>query len=673
MNEFILPALGHLIEPLNIFLMVVGLVGGIIVGALPGLTATMGVALMVPMTFQMDATSGLIMLGAIYIGAIYGGSNSACLICAPGTPSSVATTWDGWPLSRSGKADVALYASLQSSAFGGLVGALFLLFAAKPLALFALNFQGPESFWLCLFGLSTIAVMSSGNMLKGLLSAAIGLLISAIGLDPIEGTSRFTFNYPPLIQGIAVIPAMIGLFSFSQVLVLVASRREYVAEFNPKPGVFTRVAKDLFARCKRILLVSSGIGAVVGMLPGAGGEIASIIAYNEAKRWDKKPERFGTGVIDGVAASESSNNAVIGGSLIPMLTLGIPGSAVAAVILGALLAKGIQPGFKVFTDTGDLAYTFMLSQVVGNLLLIPIGYVLARIMARLLNIKLNFVAVTIVVLSVIGSYAISNSVLDIWVVLIFGIVGFFGGRIGFDTGAMALGIILGPMIEENLGKCVDLSRATGSLTSVLFGSTTSLVLIALTIISCLTPLILAKRKKIQTACEEKDELQNIAEKKITPAQAEVTPQTSGRADLISGVICMLMAAIFYFEGRDIEGVGGLFPMGLQVFLGVGGFLLVGLAIKKSFSSVKDNFTENLPRISVILAAAVVYVALVNVLGFFASSFLFMVFASYYLGDQTKTIIQRLSTSVMVALIVCGLVWTTFSYLLNVPTPDGWLF
>ena len=666
MNEFILPALGHLIEPLNIFLMVIGLAGGIIVGALPGLTATMGVALMVPMTFSMNATSGLIMLGAIYIGAIYGGSNSACLICTPGTPSSVATTWDGWPLSKAGKADTALYVSLLSSAFGGLIGALFLLFAAKPMAMFALNFQGPESFWLCIFGLSTIAVMSTGNMLKGLLSGALGLLISTIGLDPIEGTSRFTFGFYPLVQGVEVIPAMIGLFSFSQVLVLIASNRDYIAAFNPRPGTFTKVVKDLWSNCKRVLLVSSGIGTVVGMLPGAGGEIASIIAYNEAKRWDKNPERFGTGVIEGVAASESSNNAVIGGSLIPMLTLGIPGSAVAAVILGALLAKGIQPGFKIFTETGDLAYTFMLSQVFGNLMLIPIGYFMAKGIAKLLNVKLNFVAITIVVLSVIGSYAIRNSLLDVWIVLIFGLIGFFGGRIGLDTGAMALGIILGPMIEENLGKSVDLSRATGSLSSVFLGSNTVIFLILLTAVSCMTPFFLARRKA-RSACE--------TDEKGAPVQVveAATSQTCGRSDIISALFCFVVAAIFYWHGRELDGVGGLFPRGLQVFLTLGGLILLGLGIKKGGKGVDDGFAATLPRVLSMLIAAVAYMALINVLGFFVSSFLFMAITAWYLGDPAKPFVKRFGVGVICGFVVCFAIWLTFVLLLSVPTPEGLLF
>lgn len=495
MTEFILPAIAHLFEPLNIFLMIVGLTGGIIVGAMPGLTATMGVALMVPATFAMDSTSGLIMLGAIYVGAIYGGSNSACLICTPGTPSSVATTFDGWPLCQAGRADIGLFTSLLSSSFGGIVGTLILLFLAAPLARFALKFGGPENFWLCIFGLSTIAVMSSGNVVKGLLAGAMGLLVSTVGLDPNEGVPRFTFGYYPLVQGIEVIPAMIGLFSFSQVLYLIGSHKPFLADYKPTPGALGVVCRTLITRCKIILLRSSIIGGLVGMLPGAGGEIASIIAYNESKRWDKHPERYGKGAIEGLASSESANNAVIGGALIPMLTLGIPGSAVAAVILGALLAKGIQPGFKVFTTTGDLAYTFIMSQFAVNLLMIPVGLVLARIMTRLLRVRLTFVAIAIVALSVIGAYAIRNSMLDVWLVIVFGFLGHFCVRVGLDTGAMALGIILGPMIEENLGKCVHLSRASGgSILTVFLQSPIAIILICCTLLSLITPFLLEWRR-----------------------------------------------------------------------------------------------------------------------------------------------------------------------------------
>ncbi len=496
MGEFFFSSLGHLIEPINIFLMIVGLTGGIIVGALPGLTATMGVALMVPITFVMNPITGLIMLGAIYCGAIYGGANSAILICTPGTPSSVATTFDGWPLCKQGKADEGLYASLISSSFGGIVGTIFLLFMAAPLARFAVKFGGPENFWLCLFGLSTIAVMSSDNMAKGMLSGALGLLISTIGIDPNSGIPRFTFGTYELVQGIQVIPAMIGLFSFSQVLYLMGSHKTHIADYNPRKGVFGEVFRRIFKSSKLNLVRSSSIGGIVGMLPGAGGEIASIIAYNQAKFWDKEPEKYGKGDVDGLVASESANNAVIGGALIPMLTLGIPGSAVAAVILGALMAHGIQPGFKIFTNSGELTYSFIYSQFAVNLLMIPVGYVLAKAMARMLNFKLTFVALGIVMLSVIGSYAINNSMLDVWVVVVFGFIGYIGGKFGMDTGAMALGIILGPMVEENLGKCFHLAVATdGGLLTVLTEGNISKVLIGAIILSIFTPLILERKKK----------------------------------------------------------------------------------------------------------------------------------------------------------------------------------
>ncbi len=510
MEQYFFSALGHLIEPTNIVLMVVGLIGGIFVGALPGLTATMGVALMVPITFAMNPISALIMLGAIYSGAIYGGANSAILICTPGTPSSVATTFDGWPMCKNGRADEGLYSSLISSAFGGIIGTFFLLFMAEPLARFAVKFGGPENFWLCLFGLSTIAVMSSDNIMKGVLSGALGILVATIGIDPNSGIPRFTFGTYELVQGIQVIPAMIGLFSFSQVLYLLGSDRNFIAEYNPRKGVFKKIFSHIFKKDKTNLVRSSAIGGVVGMLPGAGGEIASIIAYNQAKFWDKDPQKYGKGSVEGLVASESANNAVIGGALIPMLTLGIPGSAVAAVILGALMAHGIQPGFKIFENTGDLAYSFIYSLFVVNILMIPVGYFLARGMAKMLNIKLTYVAIGIVMLSVIGSYAINNSMLDIWVVLVFGFVGYFGTKVGMDTGAMALGIILGPMIEENLGKCMHLSVASdGGLFSVLTDGGINKFLIVGIILSFFTPMIIEKKKKKKQS-ESGEEQDNVS-------------------------------------------------------------------------------------------------------------------------------------------------------------------
>lgn len=493
MWEQMLAGLVNALTPVNLLVASLGITGGIIIGALPGLTATMGVALLVPLTFAMDPATGLVMLGAVYTGAIYGGANSAILINTPGTPSSVATTFDGWPLCRQGRADEALITSLFSSSFGGIVGTIFLAFVAVPLAIFSLRFGAPEFFWLCIFGLSTIAAMSMDNVMKGLISGAIGLLIATIGLDPMNGQPRFTFGSYSMVQGIEVIPAMIGLFSFSQVISLVGSREKFIADYNPTPGALSRTLSKIWRDCKMNISRSSLIGTVVGILPGAGGEIASIIAYNETKRWDKDPGKYGKGAIEGVVASESANNAVIGGSLIPMLTLGIPGSAVAAIIMGGLLAHGIAPGFKIFTENGDVAYTFIMSLIVANILMFIVGLALIKGTARVLNIPTSYIGVGVVVLSVIGSYAIRNSMLDVVMMIFFGLIGHFGGRIGLDTGAMALGLILGHIIEENLGKSMALAGADGSIWRVFFGSTISFILIVLTLASVMTPFFLKKR------------------------------------------------------------------------------------------------------------------------------------------------------------------------------------
>lgn len=655
MTEYFLPALLNICDPLNILLMIAGLTGGILIGALPGLSATMGVALMVPATFAMNPISGLIMLGAIYAGAIYGGANSAILICTPGTPSSVATTFDGWPLCQKGRADIGLYTSLLSSAFGGIVGTLFLLCFAASLARFALRFGGPETFWLCLFGLSTIAVMTPENMGKGILSGAAGILVSTVGLDPNTAVPRFTFGSYGLIQGIAVIPCMIGLFSFSQVLYLIGTDKSFIAEYHPQKGAFGRVFKYLCAHCKTILVRSSIIGTGVGMLPGAGGEIASIIAYNESKRWSKDPARYGKGCMEGVAASESANNAVIGGSLIPMLTLGIPGSAVAAVILGALLAHGIQPGFKIFTVTGDLAYTFIISQFAVNLLMIPVGFVLCRYMAKLLSIRLTLVAVGIVVLAYIGSYAISNSMTDLWLVFVFGLIGFFGGKVGLDTGAMALGVILGPMIEENLGKCFDLSRATeGGLWAVFSNGAINKVLMAALLLSLATPFLLKLRSR-----------------KTASLLPEVAPPR-WYIDCLAGIGFFAFAAVFYVQFDDFEGVSRIFPEALTTVLAGGGAYFILKGIWRRFRQGQAQPAEPVAwrKVALITGLSFVYALAIPMLGFLTSTVAFIFSATMILGQRDAGLAHLARTAAIYAVCFGAAVWMSFTWLLNVPTPAG---
>lgn len=493
--ELIISGLINSLSPYHILLMVLGVAGGIVIGTLPGLTATMAVALLVPITFVMEPSTGLVMLGAVWCGAIYGGANAAILLNVPGTPSSIATTFDGYPMTKKGDADKAMLASLIASAIGGIIGVIILLTLFAPLAQLSLKFGKPEYFWFCIFGLTTISAMSTGNVFKGLLGGFLGLLIGTIGIDPVAGIPRFTFGYKPLVQGIQLVPALIGFFAFSQMLTLMERDVKYIAKYKQRPNLLKSLLSEMYQKGRSIILRSSFLGTFIGILPGAGGPVASIIAYNEAKRWDKNPEKYGKGALEGIMASESSNNAVIGGSLIPMMGLGIPGCPAAAVVMGGLLAHGIIPGSKLLTESADVAYTFIMALIVANLIMLPVGYFLIKLVGNILNVPLYFVAPVILVLSTIGSYALRNSMLDVFVMVICGIIAYLLSKVDIDAGPLALGLVLGPIAEDALGVSLVIAQAKGSIMQLLFLRPVSIILIILSILSVFSPLILAQIKK----------------------------------------------------------------------------------------------------------------------------------------------------------------------------------
>lgn len=479
----------------HVFLITLGVAAGICVGALPGLTATMAVALLVPVTFGMTPEAGLVLLGGIWCGAIYGGSNAAILLNIPGTPSSVATTFDGYPLTKSGNADKALLGSLVASVVGGVVGVIILMCAFAPLARLSLRFGKQEYFWFCIFGLTTISAMSSKNIMKGLLGAALGLLLCTIGLDPIAGTPRFTFGSYTLLEGVQLVPALIGIFALSQMLTLMERDEKFIAEYRKTKNLVSYILRKIFLSCKTILVRSSILGAFVGMLPGAGGPVGSIIAYNEAVRWDKEPEKYGKGAIEGIVASESANNAVIGGALVPMMGLGIPGCPAAAVVMGGMLVHGIVPGSKLLIESGGIAYTFISSLIIANLVMLVVGYFMLRASAYILKVPARWIAPIILVLSVIGAYALRNSMADVYVMIGCGILSYLLSKVGVDPGPFSLGLVLGPIAEDALGVTLVIGQAKGSVLSVLFLRPISIVLIILSIISAVTPLLLSARKK----------------------------------------------------------------------------------------------------------------------------------------------------------------------------------
>ncbi len=491
MNPNIAPALLNLLVPSNLIFIIIGVGAGIIVGALPGLTATMAIALLVPFTFAMSPIKGLVLLGGIYTGAIYGGSFSAILINTPGTPSAIATTFDGYALTKKGEAYKAIVTATISSVIGGLIGVLFLIFLSPPLSKASLKFGPPEFFWLTVFGLTIIATLASKSILKGLIGGAFGLLISTIGIAPIEGSVRFTFNIISLQDGVGLIPALIGLFCIPEILIMISRREQHynIIPYRKQKHVVFNVTMKLLKR-PILLLRSAIIGTFIGIIPGAGGNIAGMVSYNEAVRASKHPKKFGRGIIEGVAASEASNNAEVSGSLIPLLTLGIPGAPPAAVLLGALLLQGMRPGAELFTVHGEVTYTFIFSLILSNILLLPMGIWSGKMISKLItHIPVPFLAPFILFLTIIGSYSINNNMFDVYVMLFFGLLGFVGRRIGFDAGPIVLGIILGKICEQGLVQSILMGKASHSVIGIFFSSPISIILIFLTVISAAWPFL----------------------------------------------------------------------------------------------------------------------------------------------------------------------------------------
>jgi len=476
-------------QPQVFLLISIGVMGGILIGALPGLTATMSVALLIPMTFGMPPVLGLSMLMGIYVGGIYGGSIAAILIRTPGTPSSAATVLDGYPLAQKGQAGKALGMATIASFIGGIFSAIVLILLAPQLAKIALEFGPPEYFAMALFGLTIISSVS-GNALKGLIAGTVGMLLSTIGADPISGANRFTFDSMNLTSGIAFIPALIGLFAISEAMLQIEKMKKEVVDTQKVSGLFPSLQE--FKMCARTFLRGSILGTFIGIVPGTGAGIASWVTYNETKRASKTPEKFGTGHIEGIAATESANNAVTGGALVPLLTLGIPGDTVTAVLLGGLMIQGLAPGPMLFSKHPDVIAGLFAAIIVANFCMLIYGLIGVKLFAKVLNIPKKVLIPTIVILCFVGTYSINMSVFDLGVMLVFGVIGYFMQKYDFSPAAMCIALILGPIAEQNFR--LGLIMSDGS-PSIFFTSPISAVLIVLAVLSMLLPVI--KKKKLQ--------------------------------------------------------------------------------------------------------------------------------------------------------------------------------
>lgn len=475
--------------PINLLAMIAGVTIGIVIGCLPGLSAAMGVALLLPMTFSMNASTGLIMLGAIYCGAIFGGSISATLIHTPGTPASAATAIEGYQMTLKGQAGKALGVACIASFFGGLLSCISLYFFAPLLAQLAMKFGSPEYFWLSIFGLTIIAGVSSKSIIKGLISGAFGLLISTIGMDPMEGVKRFMFGQSSLYEGINVTCALIGLFSMSQALRLAEkaiTQRAKAQKFSDKMLPTKAEMKKIAPTIGRSWI----IGNLIGILPGAGASIACFMGYNSAKQFSKTKEQFGKGSIEGVAGSEAANNAVTGGSLIPMLTLGIPGESVTAVLMGGLIIQGLTPGPDLFIgETAKMTYTFFAGFVLTQFAMLGIGLLGCRVFAQIARLSDAILIPAVTILCVVGSFAIHQNLFDVVIMLIFGVIGYLTQKFDLNNAAIVLALILGPIGEKGLRRSLALS---GGDPSILFSTPLCWILIVLCVFGIFSPLLMNK-------------------------------------------------------------------------------------------------------------------------------------------------------------------------------------
>ncbi|MBA2666491.1 MAG: tripartite tricarboxylate transporter permease [Trueperaceae bacterium] len=483
-------ALGQLFVPYHLLIIVAGTTVGLFVGAMPGLSATMALAVLLPFTFAMQPLAGLIGLGSVYMGAIYGGAFSAILINAPGTPSSIATTFDGYPMAKAGRAREALIAATIASVFGGLFGVLALLLLAPPLAAFSLRFGPPEYFWVAVLGLTLIGSLSGGALLKGLLGGGLGVVISIVGVSPIGGESRFTYGFPALQGGVELIVALIGLFVIPELLVMAGTGVAALSRSSldsTRRGIFWPTVKTVLSMPGNILR-SVVIGQIVSIIPGAGGNIAGLLAYNEAKRASKHPEEFGKGSIEGLVASESSNNVTVAGSMVPLLTLGIPGAPPDALVLGAMLMHGLRPGAELFSVSGVLTYGFILSMGLSAIVMLPIGLLGGRLIYQaVVRIPPHFLVPTIATMAILGSYALRNSMTDVMIMLVLGIIGYVLKELGFHPAPIALGLILGPIAEMGFVQSMLMGSSLAYPPLKLVESPLSLILVALSVFAIVWP------------------------------------------------------------------------------------------------------------------------------------------------------------------------------------------
>ena len=486
-------------QPINLWYTFVGVFIGTIIGVLPGIGPSAGIALLIPVTYGMNPTSALIMMCGIYYGTKYGGSTTAILIRTPGEAASVMTSLDGYAMAQKGRAGAALAVSAIGSFIAGTIGVVALTLFALPLASMALKFGPAEYFCLMLFAMTAVSSLTGKSPAKGMLATILGLMIATIGIDLQSGQPRYTMGVAEFQDGVGFIVVVVGLFAMAEVFRGLEEVHKGTAPDMIKISGKLWLTKEEWQRSIGPIWRGGIIGFVIGVLPGAGGTIASIMSYTTEKRLSKHPEEFGKGAIEGVAGPESANNSDTAGALVPLLTLGVPGGGATAVLMGAFIMYGIQPGPLLFEKRPDLVWGLVDSMYIGNVMLLILNLPLIGLFVRLLYIPVAILYPLIVAISVIGTYAINGSMLDLYMILFFGVVGYVFDKVDIPVAPLVLSLVLGGIMEQSFRQAMTIS---GADPSIFVKSGISVTLIALSIISIALPFIMPKLKAMKAADDE---------------------------------------------------------------------------------------------------------------------------------------------------------------------------
>lgn len=664
--------LGYLLDaltPFNLMLALAGVVLGTVIGALPGLSATMAVAVLVPFTFTMDPAAGLIALGAIYTGAIYGGAYAAILVNTPGTPSAIATTFDGFPMARRGDGGLAISLATIASVAGGIVGAVALLVLAPPLASVALAFGPTEYFWLAMFGLTLIAALSVGNTVKGLIGACIGLFLSMIGVAVVGGDVRYTLGMQRFLGGIDLTSAIIGLYCVPVILDLVANADPHL---KPSETGGLRFAEGLRYALRRKFNVirSSVIGTVIGILPGAGGSIAGLVSYSEARRASDRPESFGKGNPDGVIATEAANNATVGGGFIPTLVLGIPGTPPDAIILGALLVQGVKIGPTLFTTDANIVYTFIWGLLIATLLMLPVGLIIGRYAySSIIRVPKAVLAPTVALLTIIGAFAIHSNVEDAQLMVGLGILAWILNRYGFQPSPIVLGLVLGSIAEQGFVQTYLIGNASGRLTEMFFMRPISVGIICAALLTLLFPIWSDWKGRRRAQLAQTAEPQ--ADEGVTLAPEQKQRDIPGM--VLAGLFIALGIAI-YSGALSLSPLGAVFPKAIAAALIAFSALLIVMNLRRPVGEGRAAFALDAGAGRRIALAIVMlaWVLLMPVIGFLTTSIAAFV-AIMFIADHDRPPPRTWAVWIGAGILICTVFWWLMSSLLMLRMPTGILF